>query len=227
MNRFLWHNHSSQFPTWKKLNVPHKQLTETCYKHFYIHYKNIFSGIDTKCLGLTGGFDHMNSEEFQEGAACTPIQKYFWIKWRNAEYEHQYFCHPFTFPSAGILITWQRTQLFFKKVKDSEVTKTGQNDEGVGASEPWGWSLSCDISSYLINSFLWPFLLSQSVLPLLAGRVITLVVVPGVLVAIAAVLWLLELNEWEVTQNERSVGISDSQNIEVCQSTWYQLPYPP
>lgn len=35
-------------------------LRETYYKHFYIHYKNIFSGIGTKCLGLTGSFDQMN-----------------------------------------------------------------------------------------------------------------------------------------------------------------------
>lgn len=38
------------------------------------------------------------------------------------------------------------------------------------------------------------FLVSQSLLPSLAGRVVALVVVPGVLVAIAAVLWLLEKN---------------------------------
>lgn len=44
---------------------------------------------------------------------------------------------------------------------------------------------------------MWPFLLSQSVLPPLAGRIITLVVVPAVLVAIAAILWLLQMNEGE------------------------------
>lgn len=45
-------------------------------------------------------------------------------------------------------------------------------------------------------------------LPLLAGRIITLVVVPGVLVAIAAVLWLLEMNE-KLHKTPKSVGIFD------------------
>lgn len=37
-------------------------------------------------------------------------------------------------------------------------------------------------------------LVSQIMSPFLAGRIVSLVVVPGVLVAVAAILWLLEMN---------------------------------
>lgn len=43
-----------------------------------------------------------------------------------------------------------------------------------------------------LNCFMCPYELSESLLPPLAGRIITLVVVPGVLVAIVAILGLLE-----------------------------------
>lgn len=85
-----------------------------------------------------------------------------------------------------------RSSPVFKQTQDSEETQRKDGEERM---------LGCYFRTVVqlrshseSNCFLWPFLVSQSLSPTLAGRIVALVVVPGVLVAVAAVLWLLEKN---------------------------------
>lgn len=130
--------------------------------------------------------------------------------------------------SSTVANYWEMTEhlhhVIQHQIHHCEVTLRRDGAEG----SSWQFKFRVQLTSCLGSKVLW---MSKRG-PSLAGRIVSLVVVPGVLVAIAAILWLLETNhshrknQWEEEETKKCRLVLLTVCIKIWAHTWYQLLYP-